>query len=47
MRFAGVVYQLGGAAALVPGVRPLFAFAIATALGNLWIGLGVWRAKRR
>jgi hypothetical protein len=47
MRFAGVVYQLGGAAALVPGVDALLAFAIATGLGNLWIGIGVWRTALR
>lgn len=46
MRFAGIVYQLGGVAALVPGVSGLVAFAVATALGNLWIGLGVWRTPR-
>ena len=45
MRAAGIFYQLGGVAALIPGGRPLFAFAIATALGNLWIGLGVWRRR--
>jgi hypothetical protein len=45
MRFAGVIYQLGGAIALVPGVRPLVVFAVATALGNLWIGIGVWRRR--
>ena len=42
-RTAGIVYQLGGAAALVPGVPPLLAFAAATALGNLWIAIGVAR----
>jgi len=42
-RAAGVVYQLGGAVALLPGVPELAAFAVTTALGNLWIGLGVWR----
>jgi hypothetical protein len=36
-RAAGVVYQLGGVASFVPGVPPLWAFAVATALGNLWI----------
>src|SRR6186713_1072916 len=46
MRFAGIVYQLGGVAALVPGVSSLTAFAIATAIGNLWIGLGVLRSDR-
>ena len=47
MRTAGVIYQLGGAAALVPGGFPLTALALATALGNLWIGFGVWRDLRR
>ena len=42
-RTAGIVYQLGGAAALVPGVPGLLCFAVATALGNLWIALGVAR----
>lgn len=45
MRAAGVVYQLGGVVALIPGGRPLIAFALATALGNLWIGIGVWRRR--
>ena len=40
-RTAGIVYQLGGAAALVPGVPALAVFAAATALGNLWIAVGV------
>jgi len=42
-RTAGIVYQLGGAAALVPGVPALAVFAAATALGNLWIAVGVIR----
>ena len=45
-RAAGVLYQLGGVAALVPGVPPLWAFAAATAAGNLWIALGVARRLR-
>ncbi len=45
MRFSGVVYQLGGIAALVPGIPALTVFAVATALGNLSIALGV--ARRR
>lgn len=45
MRRAGIVYQLGGVAALVPGVSPLVAFAAASAAGNLWIALAV--ARRR
>lgn len=45
-RTAGIVYQLGGVAALVPGVPPLWAFAAATAAANLWIALGVARRLR-
>jgi len=47
MRVAGIVYQLGGLAALVPGSRPLWAMAAATALGNFWIGLGIARDAAR
>jgi hypothetical protein len=42
-RAAGLIYQAGGLAALVPGVPPLAAFAAATAIGNLWIAVGVAR----
>lgn len=45
MRVAGVLYQLGGVAALVPGLPPLLAFAAATAAGNLWIAIGVARQR--
>src|SRR5574339_1015547 len=45
MRAGGIVYQVGGVAALVPGVPPLAAFAAATALGNLWIAVGVARQR--
>lgn len=45
MRAAGVLYQVGGVAALVPGVPPLVAFAAATAAGNLWIAIGVARQR--
>lgn len=45
MRAAGVLYQLGGVAALTPGVPPLVAFAAATAAGNLWIAIGVARQR--
>jgi hypothetical protein len=45
MRAGGIVYQVGGVAALVPGVPPLVAFAAATALGNLWIAAGVARQR--
>jgi hypothetical protein len=42
-RTAGIVYQLGGAVALIPGAPAMLAFAVATALGNLWIAIGVAR----
>lgn len=44
-RAAGIVYQVGGAVALVPGVPPLAAFAAATAAGNLIVALGVLRRR--
>lgn len=44
-RTAGVFYQIGGVAALVPGLPGLTIFAVTTCLGNLWIALGV--ARRR
>ncbi|MEZ5314435.1 MAG: hypothetical protein R2862_12790 [Thermoanaerobaculia bacterium] len=47
MRTAGILYQLGGVVALVPGSPALEAFAVATALGNLWIGIGVWKERVR
>ena len=43
MRQAGFVYQLGGALALWPGTWAMPIFAAATALGNLWIALGLIR----
>ena len=49
-RIAGLVYQLGGLLALWPTLlgnnSPLLVFAAATFLGNLWIGIGVWRHLR-
>jgi O-antigen ligase len=47
MRFAGLLYQAGGLAAFLPGARPLWAMAAATALGNFWIGWGIVREKER
>jgi hypothetical protein len=44
LRTCGILYQLGGLAALWPGGAPLAVFALATAAGNLWMGIGVWRA---
>jgi hypothetical protein len=46
-RACGLIYQLGGVIALWPGGNPLLAFAAATAVGNLWMGIGVWRENRR
>lgn len=44
-RTAGLIYQVGGLVALWPGGMPLLAFAVATAAGNLWMGLAVWRSR--
>ena len=46
MRTCGVVFQIGGAAALWPHGAPLTAFAAATAAGNLWMAIQVWRLGR-
>jgi hypothetical protein len=43
MRVCGLIYQVGGVAALWPDGYPLEVFALATAAGNLWMGLAVWR----
>jgi hypothetical protein len=43
-RTCGILYQLGGLVALWPGYA-LPAFAIATAAGNLWMGIAVWRSR--
>jgi hypothetical protein len=45
-RACGLIYQLGGLAALWPGGSPLLAFALAAAIGNLWMGVGVGRGRR-
>ena len=45
LRTCGILYQLGGLAALWPGGSPLLVFALATAAGNLWMGIGVWRER--
>lgn len=47
MRLAGIFYQAGGLAAVIPGTEPLWAMAAATALGNFWIGLGIVRERSR
>jgi len=46
MRTCGVVFQVGGLAALWPDFNPLLVFALATAAGNLWLAIQVWRARR-
>jgi hypothetical protein len=46
-RTCGILYQLGGLAALWPGGAPLAVFAAATAAGNLWMGIAVWRERRQ
>jgi hypothetical protein len=45
-RVCGLIYQLGGLAALWPGGPSLAVFAAATMAGNLWMALGVWRERR-
>jgi hypothetical protein len=49
MRTAGLLFQMGGAAALWPvfrpGYDPLLVFALATAAGCLWLAWGVARAR--
>lgn len=46
MKICGLIYQAGGAVALWPGFDPFVVFAAASAAGNLWMGVGVWRATR-
>ena len=46
-RTAGLIYQVGGLAALWPGGLPLVAFAVATAAGNLWMGVSVLRERTK
>jgi hypothetical protein len=44
-RVCGLVYQLGGAAALWPELAPLPVFAATTAVGNLWMAWAIWRSR--
>jgi hypothetical protein len=44
-RVCGLLFQLGGATALWPGLDPLPVFAVAAFLGNLWMAVGVWRSR--
>jgi len=43
MRTCGVIYQLGGAAALWPSWPGLELFAVTTFVGNLWLAVTVWK----
>lgn len=43
MRTAGLLFQLGGVASFLPGVPPLMAFAISSAVACAWLGWGVAR----
>ena len=45
-RAYGLIYQVGGIAALWPGGAPLGVFALTAAVGNLWMGYAVWREGR-
>ncbi|HYH44709.1 MAG TPA: hypothetical protein VEG34_03425, partial [Thermoanaerobaculia bacterium] len=45
MRTTGLIFQIGGAAALWPGWDSLAVFAAATAAGCLWLAWGVWRTS--
>jgi hypothetical protein len=47
MRWAGMIYQVGGLLALLPGSPSLWCLAVATAVGNLWIGRAVARNQAR
>jgi hypothetical protein len=46
LRAYGLIYQVGGVAALWPGGAPLAVFALAAAAGNGWMAWSVWRATR-
>lgn len=45
-RRTGLFYQAVGALSLWPRLDPLSLFALATALGNAYLALAVWRARR-
>jgi hypothetical protein len=46
LRTAGLIFQGGGVAALVPAVDSLAVFAVCAFAGCFWIGLGVLRRSR-
>ena len=41
----GLIYQIGGFAALWPGGAPLLVLAVTLFLGNLWMAWAVWRER--
>jgi hypothetical protein len=47
MRNAGLLYQIGGVAALWPRGEPLLVLAITTGAANLWMAVAVGRQDRR
>ena len=46
MRQAGVIYEIGGLLALLPGPASMMIFAVATALGNLRVAVALMREMR-
>jgi hypothetical protein len=44
-RTCGLIFQIGGAAALWPTFSPLAIFALTTAVGNGWMAWGIWRER--
>jgi hypothetical protein len=47
MRNAGLIYQIGGVAALWPRGEPLLVLAITTGAANLWMAAAIGRQVRR
>jgi hypothetical protein len=45
LRSCGLIYQLGGLAALLMVARADLVFALATGLGNLWVAVSVYRDR--
>jgi hypothetical protein len=44
-RTCGLVFQIGGLAALWPTLPPLAVFAVTAAAGNLWMAWGIWQTR--
>jgi hypothetical protein len=45
LKSSGLIYQLGGLAALFLAARGDLVFAVTTALGNLWMAVALWRRR--